>query len=38
MREKGKSRQIAIWLALATLLGAAARLFEALTDFLRLLT
>jgi hypothetical protein len=37
MSKKRKSRQITVWLALATLLGALAGLLEALADILRLL-
>jgi hypothetical protein len=33
---KEKSEQILVWLALSALLGALARLFEALTEFFRL--
>ena len=37
MSAKRKGLQIAVWLALATLLGALARLLEALADIIRLL-
>jgi hypothetical protein len=37
MKVKEKSGHIALWLALSMLLGAVARLLEALTDLVRLL-
>jgi hypothetical protein len=37
MREKQKASQIAVWLALAILLGTAAWFLEALADLIRLL-
>jgi hypothetical protein len=37
MGKKRKGSQIAVWIALAILLGASARLLEALADLLRLL-
>jgi hypothetical protein len=37
MGKKSKGLQIAVWLALATLLGAVARLLEALAEIIRLL-